>query len=62
MPNAVEAAADLPLPGTDCCSGGGGRAVVGHDDLEILLALARERAQYRIERVFAVIGGHDDGK
>ncbi len=61
MPDAVEPAADFPIPGIDHGSGRLGRTVVGHHDLEIPLALAGQRTQHRIERIFAVIRGYDDG-
>ena len=61
VPDMVESAAKPILPSTDHHSGSRARAVIGDDDLEIPVGLVRERTQHRIEHVFAVIGGHDDG-
>ena len=36
-------------------------SVVGNDHFIIPIHLSRQRAQHRAERVFAVIGGDDDG-
>ena len=61
VPDMREPVADLGLAGLDQLRGRRRRAVVGHHHLELLIGLARERAQHRRQRVCAVIGGDDDG-
>ena len=61
VPDVLEAAADPGLPAFHQRRGRLLRAVVGHDHLEIPVGLARQRTQHRFERVFAIIGGDDDG-
>ena len=61
MPDMREPMAEPVHPGLDQSDGGRGRTVIGHDNLEIPVGLAGERAQHRVERILAVIGGDDDG-
>ena len=64
VPDMLEAVADLGLLGLPALHQRRGRLlrpVVGHDHLEILVGLRGQRAQHGFERVFAVIGGDDDG-
>ena len=61
VPDVIEAMAELSLPALDQRGGRRARAVIGDHHLEIRVGLAAKRAQHRVERVFAIVGGHDDG-
>src|SRR6185437_6105 len=61
VPDMLESAAKPVFPSTDHRSGSRARAVIGDADLEIPVVLTRERTQYRIERIFAIIGDDNDG-
>src|SRR5262245_14981598 len=61
VPDMLKAMRKSRLPGIDQPGGGRIRSVVGHDDLEIAVALHGKRPQHRIERIFAVKCRDDDG-
>ena len=61
VPDMGERNAEPGLPLLDQRRGGRRRAVVGHEDLEVAILLARQRAKHGIERVFAIVRGDDDG-
>src|SRR6516225_8332750 len=61
MPDVIETTPESRCPSVDQSSGGFPRTVVGNNDFEVDIRLARERALVRIERVLRVIGRNDDG-
>jgi len=61
MPDMGNRNAEPRLPLRDHRSGRRRRAIVRYDDLEVSVLLCRERAKHDVKRVFAIIGGHDDG-
>jgi hypothetical protein len=60
MPHVLQPAAAPCLPTINDRRSVRPRAVIGHQDLEVGVALMGERAQHRVERVRTVVGGNDD--
>ncbi len=61
VPHMREGHAELRLVLLDQRSGGRSRAIVRYDDLEVSVLLARKRTKHRLQRIFAVVCGDDDG-
>ena len=61
LPDMGERDADVRLPALDQFRSRRPRAVVRHHDLEAPIALRSQRAQHRVERIRALVGGDDNG-
>ena len=61
LPDMGERHAEARLPALDQRGGRRPRAVVGDHDLELAVALTRQRRQHRLQRILAIVGRDDDG-
>ena len=59
--NMLERQRQAHAPAFDNARGIWPRTIVGNDDFEIAVRLLGERAQHRVERIFAIISRDDDG-